>query len=572
VVNKKGKRMTQKGKDILLLLLAIVFSIALMFAFVELPRMVDHFLQEDVGSPGFDHGSNELNAYKTDLFIDSLYLRWIGYGSLLLVAVFIILGYSTRKTAFAWAGAFALFLPVFGQFALSMFFLAGLGILRVGWFPFMDISFKVLELGNVIYIPYWILMWVGRQFDWYAHNFLSYFFMILGSLIFVWSVLLWLRARSSENPVASNWIYRYSRHPQYLGWIIWSYGLMLFSALENQMKKTWSIPASLPWLLATMVIIGICLLEEIKMKELYGDSYQSYRKKAPFLFPLPKWLKSALLFPIRIIVGKDWPETRGQVAGTISIYTICLMLLSLVWVDFGTREEIPVRETVNMAQAEDEIHSILVELQRNDSRGHLYNQIMSLKPYQNRAVPTLIILLGNPNSDIREFSVQALGELQAAEATEPLIPLLDDSEYRVQRGAAYALGQIGSEQAVDPLIQVLDRPTSGGMRYAVYTALGQIGSDRAWPVLVPAAMDTIWYAQNAALRALHKIDRDRSMDYIIDALQSPTVNIRRQAVMVLLEDPHSAATDVLRQLDDDPDFETRFYSRQVLKLLEEKGD
>ena len=89
----------------------------------------------------------------------------------------------------------------------------------------------------------------------------------------LWAVLLWLRARSGKNPVAHNWLYRYSRHPQYMGWILWSYGLLLFSALENQMKKTWSIPASFPWLLATMVIIGICLLEEIKMKELYGKSY-----------------------------------------------------------------------------------------------------------------------------------------------------------------------------------------------------------------------------------------------------------------------------------------------------------
>ena len=117
--------MNQNFKDILLLSLAIVFSVSLMFAFVELPRLADSFLQTDVGFPGFDHGSNELNAYKTDLFINSLYLRWIGYGSLLLIAIFIILGYATRKTAWAWAGAFALFLPVFGQFALSMVSLLG---------------------------------------------------------------------------------------------------------------------------------------------------------------------------------------------------------------------------------------------------------------------------------------------------------------------------------------------------------------------------------------------------------------------------------------------------------------
>jgi HEAT repeat protein len=195
---------------------------------------------------------------------------------------------------------------------------------------------------------------------------------------------------------------------------------------------------------------------------------------------------------------------------------------------------------------------------------------MALKQYQERAIPTLIVLLGNPNSDIREFATQALGEMQAETAVEPLIQMLADPDYRTRRGAAYSLGQIGSEQAVDPLIQLFDKPSNGGMRYAVYSALGQIGSVRAWLALVSATEDTIWYAKNAAFGALHKIDRDRSMEYIINALQNPTVNVRRQAVMLLLGDPHPAATDALRKLEDDPDFETRFYSRQVLRLIEEK--
>jgi protein-S-isoprenylcysteine O-methyltransferase Ste14 len=451
-----------------------------------------------------------------------------------------------------------------------MFFLAGLGILRVSWFPFMDISVKVLELGEVIYIPYWILMWIVRQFDWYAHYFISYFFMITGSLIFVWAVLLWLRVRSGQNPVAQNWLYRYSRHPQYLGWIIWSYGLLLFSALENQMKKTWSVPASLPWLLATMVIIGICLLEEIKMKEIYGKSYDAYRKKTPFLFPLPKLLKSVLLFPIRLITGKDWPETRGQVAKSLLIYTICLMLISLIWIDFGGRNEISTQSSIDITHIEDEIHSILIELQQTDSRGQIYRQITSLKKYGERAVPTFIVLLGNSNADIREFSVQVLREMRATSSVEALIPLLEDPEFRVRREVAYAMGDLQADQAVEPLIQVLQKPTRAGVRYAVYTSLGQIGSLQAWPTLVSASGDTVWYARNAALEALYKIDRNRGIEYIIQALESPDVNVRRQSVMILLRDPHPGATEALRKLDEDPDFETSFYSRQVIKLLDEK--
>jgi len=181
-------------KFTLLTLLALVFSIALMFAFIELPRLLDNLLQNNVGFPGFDHGAGDQEAYKTDLYISSLHLRWIGYGCLLIIMAFIIIGFVTRKGGWAWAGALTLFLPVFGQFALSMFFLAGLGILRVGWLPFMDISIEVLRLGEFVFLPYRILMWFFSLFDWWAHSFLAYFFMITGALIFTMGVLVWFQA------------------------------------------------------------------------------------------------------------------------------------------------------------------------------------------------------------------------------------------------------------------------------------------------------------------------------------------------------------------------------------------
>jgi hypothetical protein len=112
-----------------LLLLAVVFSAGLMFAFIELPGMLDSLLQKRLGFPQFDQGGGDLNALKTEMFIRGLHLRWIGYGSLFLIFGLILYGYSSRKPGWAMAGAVGLFIPVFGQFALSMFFLAGLGFL-----------------------------------------------------------------------------------------------------------------------------------------------------------------------------------------------------------------------------------------------------------------------------------------------------------------------------------------------------------------------------------------------------------------------------------------------------------
>ena len=117
-------------KNLALFLLALVFSLALMFAFTEMPGLIDRILQDNIGFPGFDHGLDDQREEMMKLYIGALHLRLIGYISLVVIAGLIVLGFLTRKSGWAWAGALALFLPVFGQFALSMFFLAGLGILR----------------------------------------------------------------------------------------------------------------------------------------------------------------------------------------------------------------------------------------------------------------------------------------------------------------------------------------------------------------------------------------------------------------------------------------------------------
>ena len=326
-----------KTKDLLLLLLAFIFSVALMFAFIELPRWIDLLLHENVGFPGFDQGSGEEAAFHSDLFIKGLHLRWIGYGSLVLVFLFIVMGFVTRKSSWAWAGAFVIFLPVFGQFALSMFFLSGLGILRTGWLPFIESGFPILDLGMVIYIPYWVLMWFFGLFNWNAYHFVCWLFMSVGAFLFVWGVFVWLQSRFGSKGVATQWIYKISRHPQYLGWIIWSYGLMLFSMTENNMKKSWGFGTSFPWLIMTMIIIAICMIEELSMKDKYGVAYDEYREKTPFLFPMPKWMKAILKVPMKLITKEKFPKNRKQVAGITLVYTFIFMIISLIWVDIGSK-------------------------------------------------------------------------------------------------------------------------------------------------------------------------------------------------------------------------------------------
>ncbi len=135
---------------ILLTLLALVFTLGLTFASVELPRLVDTLLHKNIDFLDVATGQDELTAYKTELFLSHYHIRLIGYISLGLILALIITGFVFEKRKLASVGAVILFLPVFGHFAATMFFLGGLAFLRFLWLPFLDISFDIMRLGDIV--------------------------------------------------------------------------------------------------------------------------------------------------------------------------------------------------------------------------------------------------------------------------------------------------------------------------------------------------------------------------------------------------------------------------------------
>ena len=553
-------------RRLLFLLLAVVFSVALMFAFIELPVWLDALLQDRVGFPGMDQGAGEEARYLTNLWIDAMYLRWIGYISLALIILFIFLGFITRKSGWAWAGALTIFLPVFGQFAYSMFFLSGLGVLRAAWFPFMDISWNMLDLGNVIYVPYWVLLWFFRQFGWYAHDFIAWLLMASGAFLFVWGVMEWLYSRFGSKGVAISSIYKISRHPQYLGWIIWSYGFMLFSMYLNDMKKSWGVSTSLPWLLMTMIIIAICLLEELKMNEKYGDDYNAYRQKTPFLFPLPHWLKELIRIPARMIIRKKMPENRMDILKITGMYTLMLVLISLLWVDFP-KQNIP--QTAQVPTSMFPSDSILQEINKpGQSRRDFHGHIGRIKDQAKNAKSILEELINNPQPEIREFSIYALGDLGATEATIPIIERINDENGRVRNAAIQTLGKLRATEAAPALVEALQDPAFDGYRHSLYHALVETGARQAIPLLIEGLSKPPWYQQNAAINALYEIDPDTCFPYLVMALGSTEYQVRRNAVIQLLRDKRPEAIKPLQSITRDPDFETRFYARQAIKMIE----
>jgi protein-S-isoprenylcysteine O-methyltransferase Ste14 len=326
IINTKQK--------VLLALLAIVFTIGLTHASVELPRIINAMLHDSFYFPDSDP------IHKPELletFILSNHLHLIGYGAIILLFVLVVIGLFTEKQGLAITGAIGFFLPVFGHFCRSMFFLAGLGLLRAVWIPITDVSFDLLRLGDIVYLPYAIIVYFFALIGMDIRAPLSYIFMSFGIFVFVLGVLAWFITRLQKKVTVDFWVYRFSRHPQYLGWIIWSYGLMIFFVHHNEntlFKLSWGFSDSLPFLLSVVVIIGVALIEEIKMRRDQGQEYEVYRQRTPFMLPLPRFISNLTAGPLRFVLKKEQPETGKEVATVLAVYAGLLILLSVPFVVF----------------------------------------------------------------------------------------------------------------------------------------------------------------------------------------------------------------------------------------------
>ncbi len=80
--------------------------------------------------------------------------------------------------------------------------------------------------------------------------------------------------KEKENPMIISGLYRYSRHPMYLGGIFILLGMILFSSSA-------SVAIFVGMTILYIVIGGY--FEELKLKDLYGENYRRYQSQTPFL-------------------------------------------------------------------------------------------------------------------------------------------------------------------------------------------------------------------------------------------------------------------------------------------------
>ena len=556
-------------KSLPFVLLALVFTIGLTFASIELPYIVDDLLQRVIPTPGGDSHANASQVVKTELFISHFHLRLIGYICFALTVLLIVVGFATRKSSLAAFGAVAFMLPVFAQFAGVMFFLAGLGMLNLLWLPVLDISFELQRLGLIIRAPYDLAMWLFRQVGVNGYWPLVVLSIGGGLLIFFLGTLAWLSARARQQNVADFWVYRLSRHPQYLGWILWTYGLFLLLMRSLYPKRSWGIDASLPWLISTMVIIGVAMIEELSMSRSHGEVYDQYRTRTPFLFPLPAFIGKALHWPFRFLFGSERPESPGQVAIVLSLYTIILMGTSVLFYDGGASQ---LATALRSEEARRErIEAGFAELKESRSSRERYFIAGRLLKSGDAAVPYFLELLYEQDSDLRQHAADRLGELGAESAVPSLLQALDDPDQNVRRTVIRALGEIGAPEAGEHLLTLMKHP-DGLTRRVAGRALASMGVQEVVPYLVDELQDSSIWVRIGAAEDLGTLGASAAASALIELLHSENPHLRRSVVVALMQIGSQEALEALRGARMDDDWEVRIYATEAVRALDSRAD
>lgn len=313
-----------------LLALAIVYGVGTTFFTLELERLIEATITPRIVA------STEVNMLNREIysgiqqFMILNHIRVIGYGCVILMILIAMIGLVLGRSRLASLGSIGLILPVYAYFLLHMSFLAGLGVLTALWAPFWG---DLVRLGDIAYAPYIILVYPFSLVGLDVRRSLAGLFISLGLFFFILGVLTWFYARYKQKNTADFWIYRFSRHPQYLGWIVWSYGLMLRVSLRHDtMLQAGNPGASLPWVISTLIIISVALHEETRMVQQHGQTYRDYRDRAPFLFPLPGFLSRSISAPIRLVLNKEKPDSRWDFVWTFGLYLGLVMFFSLPFI------------------------------------------------------------------------------------------------------------------------------------------------------------------------------------------------------------------------------------------------
>jgi len=315
---KKEDSLMNVWKFLISLGFSILFTIMMIYLTFEAPILINGLLLNYFPDYGLMWKEPAIKMVEI--------MRPFGYAAFLLTLILVLAGFLTKRLKLSVLGSIVLYIPIFGHFVSSMFYFAGIGLLRLLWLPIFDISPEALRLGEIVYLPY-------RLLPSSLYSSVTLIILAVGILILCIGTTTWFFGKLTGNQIIDFWIYKYSRHPQYLGWLVWSYGVLTLIEYESFVHgfvQGGYVPSpSLSWLLFALIIIGVALAEENEVLKKHYVKYLRFRANTPFMFPLPNQVSMLIITVNRLLLSKDYPENVKETAVLLAFYGVILILLSL---------------------------------------------------------------------------------------------------------------------------------------------------------------------------------------------------------------------------------------------------
>ncbi len=205
-----------------------------------------------------------------------------------------------------------------------------------GWGIGSEVLLRLFGSGQVFFVPYWIAItayaseggriWANIE---QVRDVYGSIFIIVGLLVLFLGVAAWLNTKYQGRRLVDSGIYRLTRHPQYLGYILWSYGMLILSTYN---QAPWRTPTAitLNWLVSSLILVGVALAEEINLRSDDGLNYVEYADRVFFMFPLPRLVRRVVSTPFRIMWGSDFPENLRMVLKTLVLIFLVVSIPELI--------------------------------------------------------------------------------------------------------------------------------------------------------------------------------------------------------------------------------------------------
>ena len=385
-------------------------------------------------------------------------------------------------------------------------------------------------------------------------------------MIFFLGTLAWLQARGRNEGVAVSLVIASPDILSTLGWIVGSYGVYLLLLQARYPRRSWGISASLPWLLSTMVIVGVAMMEEITMRRRQGELYESYRQELPlpFLFPVPAFVERLFALPFRVLFRKDRPERRAEVAVVLVLYTVLLIgASSLVYGNGMDRLASAFRSD---AAQQEHLADLVQEIRSEPNWRRQSSLTRSLGPMGEMALPSILELLGEEDPSLRVYALETLRDFPSPAAFRALAEASRDNSDDVRWRACQALGALGTPETAEPLLYRL-ADSVPHIRMTALAAMADLGRKEVIPVAAELAENPGGWNRAGAMNARGALGSLEGLPVVIAGLGDEEPEVRRVAVIALLRIGSPAAGPALEAALDDPDGEVRMYAAEALNRL-----